>query len=241
MPVELAIKNRVARVTLNAPPRNILTAALQDEMRGVLQSLRGQDGHNVVIIDSAIAGVFSAGADVKEHVGRDNCERMLKAAHALIAELLRSPVPTICVVDGVCLGGGFELALACDQIRCTPDSTFGTPEVTLGCFPPAALALSGKLPTLLAAELIQGGRTITGAEFVNRGGACLHAPADYSSLPRGPLVIATRLLRAGAAERFLAAVGGIEQVYLEQLLQLHDANEGPEAFLAKRKPDWDHR
>jgi cyclohexa-1,5-dienecarbonyl-CoA hydratase len=245
MHVAVQVANRIARITLNAPPLNILTSALHGELEQALKSLRARDDHNAVVISSAIPGVFSAGADVREHIGRENCERMLKAAHAMLAELLRAPVPTIALVEGKCLGGGFELALACDQIRCGKEATFGTPEITLGCYPPAALALAWKLPSLLAAELFQSGRTISGAELASRAGASLRGLEDieqtYTNLPRGPLVQATRLLRAGSAERFLAAVGGIEQAYLKQLLQLHDAREGPEAFLAKRKPDWDHK
>jgi cyclohexa-1,5-dienecarbonyl-CoA hydratase len=245
MPVELDVANRIARVTLNAPPLNILTSGLHTELLEALKALRARDDHNAVIIDSAVPGVFSAGADVREHIGRENCHRMLQSAHAMLAELLRAPVPTICVVDGRCLGGGFELALACDQILCSQSSEFGTPEIRLGCYPPAAMVLMPqKLPSMLAAELVQSGRTISAGEFIMRAGARPGVqntlPDIYAELPRGPLVQATRLLRAGAAERFLAAVGGIEQAYLEQLLQLHDAKEGPEAFLAKRRPAWDH-
>jgi cyclohexa-1,5-dienecarbonyl-CoA hydratase len=245
------VQNRVAQLRIDAPPLNILTAALQDELRRALVELRARTDHNAVLISSAVPGVFSAGADVREHIGRENCAAMLKSAHALIAELLRCPVPTLCCVQGSCLGGAFELALACDQILALDDARFGTPEIQLGCYPPAALVLMpAKLPALLASELIQGGQTVTAREFSRRGGARLAQgePADaiaqaarvYASLPRGPLVEATRLLRDGAAERFLAQVGGIERDYLERLLSLYDANEGPEAFLAKRKPDWDH-
>jgi cyclohexa-1,5-dienecarbonyl-CoA hydratase len=157
------------------------------------------------------------------------------------------------MVGGKCLGGGFELALACDQIHCLEEAEFGTPEIKLGCFPPAALVLMPrKLPALLSANLIQTGHNVRGGALKSLGviaysyGMAGIEPnvrllaERFGGLPRGPLVIATRLLRAGAAERFLAAVGGIEQVYLEQLLQLHDAKEGPAAFLAKRKPAWDH-
>lgn len=249
--IEVSVNERVAQLMLNAPPLNILTAALQNELRQALAELRARTDHNAVLISSAVPGVFSAGADVREHIGPDNCARMLKAAHALVAELLRCPVPTLVFVQGPCLGGAFELALACDQVVAVGEASFGTPEIQLGCYPPAALVLMpAKLPALLAAELIQAGQAVTAQEFSQRGGARLAqgqladvialASGTYVGLPRGPLVEATRLLRDGAAERFLAQVGGIEQDYLERLLSLHDASEGPEAFLAKRKPVWDH-
>lgn len=241
--VETTVQNRVARVRLNAPPLNILTAALQDEIRKAFEGLRKKDDHNIVALESAIEGKFSGGADVGEHQGADNCRRMLTAAHALIAEVLRCPVPTICVVNGPCLGGAFELALACDQIVAGKDAMFGVPEIKLGCYPPAALVLMPqKLPPMLAAELIQAGKVLSGTVLIARGAGFSAESnlAHYADLPRGPLIEATRLLRAGAAERFLSEIKPIETAYLERLLTLHDANEGPEAFLAKRKPDWDH-
>ncbi|MBZ0135827.1 MAG: enoyl-CoA hydratase/isomerase family protein [Planctomycetes bacterium] len=241
--VETSVSNRVARVILNAPPLNILTSSLQDDIRAAYEELRGRKDHNVVVLESAVAGRFSAGADVGEHIGLDNCRAMLRSAHGLIAEILRCPVPTLCVVGGECLGGAFELALACDQVVATEGAAFGVPEILLGCYPPAALVLMPwKLPSMLAADLIQSGRVYTGELLIARGaGFGTNAYVDrYSVLPRGPLVEATRLLRAGAAERFLSAVGAVETAYLERLLTLHDAKEGPEAFLAKRKPDWDH-
>jgi cyclohexa-1,5-dienecarbonyl-CoA hydratase len=246
IPVEVTVAGRVACVRLNAPPLNILTSSLQDELQAAMTDLRRRDDHNVVVLQSAIGNVFSGGADVDEHVGVENCRRMLTAAHSLIAELLRSPVPTVCLVDGDCLGGAFELALACDQIHCTPASRFGLPEIRLGCYPPAALVLTAwKLPAQLAAEMIQSGRLIPGQRLVACGaaaeGAAPDLPAEtYANLPRGPLVEATRLMRSGSAERFLSAVGPIETAYFERLLTLRDAKEGPEAFLAKRKPVWDH-
>ncbi|MCB9894740.1 MAG: enoyl-CoA hydratase/isomerase family protein [Planctomycetes bacterium] len=252
MPIEVNVSDRIAHVALNAPPLNILTSALQSELRAALEALRERDDHNAVFLTSALDGKFSAGADVGEHIGRDNCKRMLEAAHGLIAELLRTPVPTLCFVDGPCLGGAFELALACDQIVASERSTFGTPEIQLGCYPPAAMVLMPqKLPAALAAELIQGGHGLTSVEFAQRGAgirvvdelskALEMAGNNYRNLPRGALVEATRLLRSGSPERFAAQVGGIEQAYLERLTDLQDAIEGAEAFLAKRKPVWDHR
>jgi len=241
--VETTVQNRVARVRLNAPPLNVLTAALQDEIREAFEALRNQDDHNVVSLESALEGTFSAGADVAEHIGEDNCRRMLTSAHGLIAEVLRCPVPTVCTVNGPCLGGAFELALAFDQVVAGPDARFGVPEITLGCLPPAAMVLMPhKLPPMLASELVQSGRVLSLHELNERGAGFGREPnlPRYADLPRGPLVEATRLLRAGAAERFLSAVGPIETAYMERLLTLHDAKEGPEAFLAKRKPDWDH-
>lgn len=249
----LAIENRIARLALAAPPRNVLTTAMQSAMSRALREANRRDDFNLLVIESAVPGTFSAGADVAEHLGRENVQRMLAASGSLLAAVLAMRVPTLAAVDGPCLGGGFELMLACDHWLVSDRSMLGLPEITLGCFPPAAMVLGPqKLAAPLAAAMITTGRVLDAAEFCARGnargasvaafatalqGICAH----HAGLPRGPLEITTRLLRPGAAERFESAFGPVVAAYVEQLLPLHDANEGPEAFLAKRKPAWDHQ
>ncbi len=224
---------------------------MQTELATALKKLRASRDHNAVFLTTAL-GDFSAGADIREHIGRDNCERMLKAAHGLIAEILRHPVPVAAFVRGACLGGGFELALACDHVVADESAQMGLPEITLGCYPPAATVLAPqRLPAHVAHDLVLSGRVFTARELANRGAGFEAVPdleaatnelgIRYTSLPRGPLEEATRMLRSGAAERFESAVGGIEAAFLDRLLQMRDATEGPQAFLAKRKPSWDHQ
>lgn len=247
------VTDRVASISLAAPPLNVLTSALQTQLAATVKQLAGRNDVNLLVIESALPNVFSAGADVREHLGREAVAAMLRAAHGLIAELLRFPVPTLCAVRGNCLGGAFEMMLACDQWLVAEGAGLGLPEITLGCYPPAALVLAPqKLPAALAAELIQTGRILPAAEFCPRAGcgltpaegfdaALAEARARHAALPRGVLAEATRLLRAGADARFKAAVGGIEASYLERLMSLNDATTGPTAFLAKSKPHWDHQ
>lgn len=250
---DVQVADRVATVTLARPPLNILGANMQRAMAEAVATLAMRADVNLLVLQSGLEGVFSAGADVREHMGRQEVQALLGAAHALIAALLRFPVPTMCAVDGPCMGGAMELLLACDQWVISDHATLGLPEITLGCYPPAALVLAPqRLAATLAAELIQTGASMTGAEFAGRAGAGLvprpqfratvQSLADHAgALPRGPLVEATRLLRCGAAQRFEAAIGGVESAYLERLLALPDATEGPRAFLAKSKPRWNHQ
>ncbi|MCC6574346.1 MAG: enoyl-CoA hydratase/isomerase family protein [Planctomycetes bacterium] len=247
-------ENRVTRIILHCPPLNILTAGLQTKLRAEVEAASRRNDVNLLILQSGIPGCFSGGADVAEHLGRDKVQAMLAAAHGLIEALLRCPVPTLCAVNGTCLGGAFELALACDMQLVATEAKLGLPEITLGAYPPAALVLAPqKLPPALAAELITGGVIYPAHQLAQRGAgfslvvsAALDAEVEavasrYSGLPRGPLVEATCLLRSGAAERFRAAVGPMEQNYLERLLAIDDAVEGSKAFLEKRKPAWSHK
>jgi cyclohexa-1,5-dienecarbonyl-CoA hydratase len=237
---EVLVDGRVATIRLNSPPRNILTAVMQEALRDAVLELKARTDHNVLCIDSALPD-FSVGADVGEHIGREPVARMLAAAHSLHAELLRYPVPVVAVVRGHCLGGGFELALACDRILAADGAHFGLPEIRIGCYPPAGLVLAPlKLPALTAARLITTGDILEAREIPGIESGDTEAVRAYADLPRGVLAESVRLLRCGAAERYEAAVGGIEQAYLERLLALRDAREGPAAFMDKRKPEWDH-
>jgi cyclohexa-1,5-dienecarbonyl-CoA hydratase len=144
------------------------------------------------------------------------------------------------------------ISVACDHVVADESARMGLPEITLGCYPPAAMVLAPqRLPAHVAHDLMLSGRVFTARELANRGGGFEAVPdlaaataeltTRYAALPRGPLEDATRLIRSGAAERFEATVGAIESAYLDRLLQMRDATEGPEAFLAKRKPVWDHQ
>lgn len=248
---DVFVDSRVASIVLNAPPRNILTSQIQSQLADVLSAMARTRDHNVVILHSALPD-FSVGADVAEHIGRENVQRMLKAAHRLIAEILRHPVPVVAGLRGHALGGAFEIALACDHLIAQENAKLGTPEIALGCYPPAATVLAPmKLPQALANEMVLSGRVYSAQQLAARGTgvevvpdliAAIKATGErYAALPRGPLEEATRLMRCGAAERFEAAIGAVEDAYLGKLLQMHDASEGPKAFLAKRKPAWDHR
>lgn len=250
MSFSLSVEHRVARITLSAPPLNILTASLQQDLAEQVRALNQRQDFNVLVIRSALT-VFSAGADVREHAGRDNVSKMLKAAHGLIAALLDCPVPTLAAINGTCLGGAFELALACDTVVARDDAQLGLPEISLACFPPAALVLgSWKLPPMLLAELLTRGQPLSAATLASRGAgfataagaeyerALDAASARYAGLSHDALTLTTRLLRPGASARFTAQVSAAENAYLEQLLTSPDATEGVAAFLEKRAPRY---
>jgi cyclohexa-1,5-dienecarbonyl-CoA hydratase len=157
-------------------------------------------------------------------------------------------------VRGVALGGGFELALACDMIVAEEGSTFGLPEIWLGCLPPVAAAM---LPHLItpqkAYELVLSGEPITAAEAKTLGLVNLLTPrgtldaalASFVSLftekSAATLRLAKRALRLGEERRTGEALTEIERIYREELMNTDDAREGIRAYLEKREAVWKDR
>jgi cyclohexa-1,5-dienecarbonyl-CoA hydratase len=164
------------------------------------------------------------------------------------------PAITIAAVRGHCLGGGMELAAGCDLILASDDSRFGQPEISLGCFPPLAAALyPGRLGRQRSTDLLLTGRTISAREAAEIGFIARCVPAaeldqtvdDVTSsvLKHSSAVtrLAKRAIRAGSQAPFAVALAECERIYLEELTETEDMNEGLAAFLEKRAPEWNHR
>jgi cyclohexa-1,5-dienecarbonyl-CoA hydratase len=197
---------------------------------------------------------FSFGASISEHAPGE-IERVLPEMHALIQKLLAFPTATAALVRGRCLGGGFELALACDFIFAERGALFGLPEIALGVFPPAACAL---LPARVAGARATAA-IITGAPgsaeewreaglvtFVS-GEGTLAEDVDrwFDTHLRGKSAEALRHAVRAARLRTRDEVGTwlprLERLYLDTLMQSEDAREGVAAFLEKRLPRWNDR
>ncbi len=244
--------NGVARLTLDKPPLNIMDLALMREMHAALTALRAQAGFKVLVI-AARGRLFSAGVDIKDHTA-DRVGEMLGAFHGLLRLLWSFEQPTIAAVQGSALGGGCELALACDLIVASAQARFGQPEIQVGAFPPiAALLLSRLIPRKRAFELILTGDPIDGATAEQLGLVNLAAPSGEFEPELTKFV--ERLTRSSGAVLKLAkraaliplsrederCLQEIEQLYLTELMRTNDANEGLAAFLEKRRPEWKDR
>ncbi len=248
--VILERRGAVARLTINRPPLNILDLDTLREMRAKLNRAAGEAGVRLIEIRGAGERAFSAGTDVRDHLP-ERAPEMLREFHALIGAVLDSAQPTLAVVRGHCLGGGMELALACDFILASANANFGQPEIKLGAFPPVAAAL---LPRLMgekkALEIILTGEPITAEEALRLGLLNHIAPAqDLDDEVEGfsacllaqsapVLALARRATRLGSRQSFESALREAERIYLEDLLPTADAREGLRAFLEKRPPKW---
>jgi cyclohexa-1,5-dienecarbonyl-CoA hydratase len=234
-------------LSLDRPPLNVLDAATIGEIADVLVGLPSRRDLKVLVLRSAVAGVFSAGVEVRDHA-RDRVGLMLGSFHALFRLLDGVPQATIAAVDGHCLGGGCELAAFCDVVLATPRSSFGQPEIDVGCFPPVAAALLPRLVGRAAFEMVLSGTPIGAAEAARIGlvtrvvddiaaetEACVARLAGKS---RAVLALARRALRHGRDEGFREALARNERIYRDDLAATEDIEEGVRAFLEKRSPRW---
>jgi len=216
----------------------------------LLDEIAAENKANVVVIRSGIAKGFSAGVDVADHVP-EHVHQMLTSFHRAVRLLDRWNRVSIAQVHGVCLGGGAELAFACDLVVAGESADFGFPEIDLGCFPPVAAAtLPNRIGWHAAAEFVLTGRRFGAIEARQRGLVNAAAPdaelekltEDYARAleAKSPAVlrITRRAMRESREVPFAQALWSCEEIYREQLLPTEDAKEGVRAYLEKRKPRW---
>ena len=251
--VKVEKKERVVRITMDSPPLNVLDISLLRELDATLTSCTEDAATDVLVIQGAGQRAFSAGVDIRDHT-RENVPAMLDAMHGVIRKLFTVPQVTIALVRGVCLGGGFELATSCDFIIAAEDSSFATPEIHVGCYPPVALARFFSLIGYhRAAEMILTGRKFSAQEaltigLINRVLPNEQLEAGLASLSEellgksgAVLRVAVKGLRELSLKGFADALRRSEELYRDELLRTEDVEEGIRAFLEKRKPRWMHR
>ena len=237
-------------VTLARPPVNVLDLATIAAIHAVLSPLRERRELRAVIFRSSLDGTFSAGVDVADHVP-ERAPAMLDAVHGLFRLVDALPQVAVAAVDGRCLGGACELVALCDAAFATPRSSFGFPEIDVGCFPPAAAALLPGLVGRAATELILTGTRIAAAEaerigLITRVVADADAAAEafverLATKSAAVLAIARRALREAGRAGFASGLARAEALYRADLLASEDAAEGVRAFLEKRAPRWRDR
>jgi len=235
------------------PTGNIITNELIGQLQVALDDLRRSPSLRLIMIEGK-GRDFSFGASIPEHAP-GTIEASLPLFHALILDLLAMPVATAAVVRGRCLGGGFEIALACDFILSASDATFTLPEIKLGVFAPVASVLLPKRVGLAAAtSALLTGTSRTAEEWQALGLIALTAPAEelpvaidrwfretLGAHSAEALRHAVRAIRAPLVDAAAREIPEIEKLYLNDAMRSHDAAEGIHAFLEKRPPRWRDR
>jgi enoyl-CoA hydratase/carnithine racemase len=251
------LEDRIAIITLDHPPVNALNSQTMNDLDAALDMALEDDAVKVIIITGAGRSVFVAGADISEFDQiRDasHAEELLRAGHAVFSKIETSKKPVIAAINGICLGGGLELAMACHLRVAGHRARIGQPEINLGLMP--GWGGTQRLPRIVgpskAAEMILTGDPI-GAQEAHRLGLVnqvvpmrevLNETVTLARKIAGKSAVAIACaLEAIERGRHLALAEAME-VEIEgwhTLIESEDMREGLQAFLQKREPQFKDR
>ena len=242
------LEGAVLRIVLDRPKGNILDAAM---IGAISDSLDADVTPSTrLIVFEGEGKHFSFGASVEEHQA-EQARAMLTSFHALFRKLADLAVPTCAAVRGQCLGGGLELASWCSWIVATEDARLGQPEIQLAVFAPmASVLLPWRCGGRAALDLCVSGRSVGAAEALKLGVVnavvtdleawWIELAEQLRKTSASSLRFAERAVRRSLMERMARDLPEMERLYLEELVQTHDANEGIAAFLERRSPNYAH-
>ena len=249
--VQITREDRLAIVTINRPPVNALNQEVLNDLEVAFDELAEDQSVGAVIVTGGGEKAFVAGADIAEFpkLNSANGEKLSRRGQLVFQKIADFPAPVIAAVNGFALGGGMELALACDIRVVAENARVGLPEVTLGIFP--GYAGTQRLPRIIAAgkakELIFTGAMIDAAEAYRIGiadhltpaGEALNKAREVAEkiLKVGP--VAVRLAKQAVNKGFdqtLEEGQKTEAALFAQLCYTEDQKEGAMAFLEKRPP-----
>jgi cyclohexa-1,5-dienecarbonyl-CoA hydratase len=239
------------KLVLNAPKANVLDAEMMGELHAQLDGLAARPEVKLLIFEGE-GPHFCFGASVPEHV-KEKAPAMLDGFHGLFLKMIDLAVPTAAVVRGQCLGGGMELAIFCNWVFAAPNAKLGQPEIMLGVFPPpASLILPLKVGQARADHLCLTGESWTADQARDAGlvhevaedpAVALDTFAQKNILPKSAssLRMGVRAARIVFNQTLREQLPVIQKLYVEELMETADANEGIGSFLEKRKPTWTNR
>jgi len=254
--VQLEVVDGIGTIRLSRPPMNALNISIQEELRAAAGAASVDDEVRAVVVYGG-EKVFAAGADIKEMADMSYVQMAARAVALSSAfdSVARIPKPVVAAITGYALGGGCELALACDWRVCSADAKLGQPEINLGIIPGAGG--TQRLPRLIgparAKEIIMSGRFVAAEEALRIGlvdkvvdsaaevyDAAVAMVKPYTSGPAAALR-AAKLAVDGGLEMDIASGLAWESQVFAALFATDDKQEGMAAFVAKRKPTFTGR
>ncbi|HJX83068.1 MAG TPA: enoyl-CoA hydratase-related protein, partial [Candidatus Angelobacter sp.] len=250
--IQFEISGFVARLTLDHPPHNVLTVPMMKEMAEAIEGLNGLGDVKAILLQSS-QPAFSAGISLEDS-RPDRVFQTLDAFTRVFQAMIDISKPVIVVVNGPAIGAGSELVGFADVVIATPKAKFAQPEVKLGVFPPFAAVM---LPQLIGPkktyELILTGEALSAEEalrfgFVNKVvpeaeltqqvEALLARISEFS----GPVLeVIKRVIGGGMGLPLKEAMKKSHDLYLNELMNLEDVQEGLRAVIEKRKPVWKNK
>jgi enoyl-CoA hydratase len=252
--IQTEIQGRAGIVRIHRPEAmNALDPTVMEELTQALEAFDA-DPHVGAMVLTGDARAFAAGADIKDMVEASPVDMLVSDRIGRWDRLRRLHKPVIAAVSGWCLGGGNELAMACDMIVASESARFGQPEINLGVMPGAGgtQRLTRAVGKTLAMEMVLNNRTLTASEALHHGLVNRVVPVEVfleeavrlanDIAARAPLAVrAAKEAVNHAFESFLADGLADERRAFYFLFTTDDQKEGMRAFVAKRKPEWTGR
>jgi enoyl-CoA hydratase len=253
----LSVDNEIGFLTINRPKvLNALNIETLKELQAGLQEVKGNPAVKVLIITGAGEKAFVAGADIQEMKEMNSIAALTfsKLGHDTMKMIQDLDRPVIAAVNGFALGGGSEIALACDFIYASENARFGLPEVTLGVFP--GFGGTQRLPRLIgkgmAKELIMTGKMVSAQEALQMGmvnrvlpqASLMEETKKVATQIAGNGPIGLRLAKMVVNSGFdidLAEACSMESIAFSLCFTTEDQKEGMKAFAEKRKPGFQGR
>jgi enoyl-CoA hydratase len=249
------VQGPMALISINRPERhNAISLATLDELRHAAAAAAGDDAVRVITITGTGGKAFASGSDLEEVKHRDLKKALEPIVQGLADQLERTPKPTIAAIDGICMGGGLEVALGCDLRIATPRSRFATPEGKLGIIPgggatarlPRIVGRGWGMEMLLMGDPIDAQRALAiglVTRLVEPEALIPEARRMADQLARyAPFVPRTmKAMVHSGMEASLAGALMLEKYAQGALVQTEDKLEGISAFLEKRDPDFKGR
>ncbi len=253
--IAYAVDGPMALITIDRPEKhNAISLDTLEELHRAVRRAAEDDDVCVITITGAGGRAFASGSDLSEVLRRDLRKALEPIVQGLADQLERTPKPTIAAIDGICMGGGLEVALGCDLRIATPRSKFATPEGKLGIIPGGGA--TARLPRLVgpgwAMEMMLMGEPIDAERALSIGLVTrLVEPEELLAEARrmadhlagfAPFVPRTmKAMVQFGMDASLASAQMLEKYAQGALVQTEDKQEGISAFLEKRKPGFKGR
>src|SRR6202142_4040298 len=250
--VKFRVEGEIARLTLDRPEHNLLNERMLGEVAAGINSVSEQREIKLIVIDSA-AKAFCGGIELGEYTQR-RVFQLLDAFHNAFSAMMDTSKPLLVVINGPAFGGGSELAALADLVVATPKARFAQPEIKLGVFPPlSAVILPYVLGPKVALELVLTGEAMTAdlaydLGLVNRLVPEAQLEKTVEDLiakvtaQSGPvLTMAKKAILGSVGVPLREGVRNSMKIFLNELSDLEDSQEGLRALVEKRAPKWKNR
>jgi len=246
------VNGEVARLTLDRPEHNLLNERMLNELTAGINKLGDIREIKLIVIDSATKS-FCGGIELGEYTSR-RVFQLLDAFHNAFAAMMDTAKPLLVVINGPAFGGGSELAALADLVVATPRARFAQPEIKLGVFPPlSAVILPYILGPKVALELVLTGETMTAERAFELGLVNRLVPENQLektvneliakvTAQSGPvLTMAKKAILGSMGLSLREGVRNSMKIFLNELSDLEDSQEGLRALVEKRAPKWKNR